>query len=68
MTFEVLLITITLALSRINQSGQHTYLHHSGGTGGFRSFIGFNPDRRIAIIVFSNAAEEVTTIGEGFLK
>jgi Beta-lactamase. len=61
-------MTITLVVSRINQSGQHTYLHHSGGTDGFRSFIGFDSDRQIAIIILSNAAEDVTTIGEGFLK
>lgn len=53
---------------RINRSGQHTYLHHSGGTGGFRSFVGFDTDRQIAIIILSNAAEDVTTIGERFLK
>lgn len=53
---------------RINRNGQHTYLHHSGGTGGFRSFIGFDPDKQTAIIILSNAAEDVTTIGEKFLK
>ncbi|HEY9256946.1 serine hydrolase domain-containing protein [Chitinophaga sp.] len=53
---------------RINRNGQHTYLHHSGGTGGFRSFVGFDPDRKIAVVILSNAAEDVTTIGEGFLK
>lgn len=53
---------------RINRSGQHTYLHHSGGTGGFRSFVGFDTDRQVAIIILSNAAEDVTTIGERFLK
>jgi len=53
---------------RINRSGQHTYLHHSGGTGGFRSIVGFDTDRQVAIIILSNAAEDVTTIGERFLK
>ncbi|WP_316811054.1 serine hydrolase domain-containing protein [Pedobacter heparinus] len=53
---------------RINRIGQHTYLRHSGGTGGFRSFIGFDPDRQTAIIILSNAAEDVTSIGERFLK
>lgn len=53
---------------RINRDGQNTYLHHSGGTGGFRSFIGFDPERQVAIIILSNAAEDVTTIGEKFLK
>ncbi|SMC66108.1 serine hydrolase domain-containing protein [Pedobacter africanus] len=59
----------TMALGwRINHSGQHTYLHHSGGTGGFRSFVGFDPDRQTAIVILSNAAEDVTAIGESFLK
>jgi len=53
---------------RINKSSQHTYLHHSGGTGGFRSFIGFDPERQTAIVILSNAAEDVTGIGESFLK
>jgi CubicO group peptidase (beta-lactamase class C family) len=53
---------------RINQFGQHTYFHHSGGTGGFRSFVGFDPDRQVAIVILSNAADDVTAIGEGFLK
>jgi len=53
---------------RISRNGQHTYLHHSGGTGGFRSFVGFDPGRQVAIIILSNAAEDVTTIGEQFLK
>jgi CubicO group peptidase (beta-lactamase class C family) len=53
---------------RITGNEQHSYLHHSGGTGGFRSFIGFDPDRHTAIIILSNAAEDVTTIGESFLK
>ncbi len=53
---------------RINQSGAHTYLHHSGGTGGFRSFIGFDPGRQISVVILSNTAEDVTSIGERFLK
>lgn len=53
---------------RINRNGQHTYLHHSGGTGGFRSFVGFDPGRQVAIIILSNTAEDVTAIGEKFSK
>jgi len=49
---------------RISQKGQHNYLHHSGGTGGFRSFIGFDQTTQTAIVILSNAAEDVTTIGE----
>lgn len=52
---------------RINRNRWH-YLHHSGGTGGFRSFVGFDPERQIAIVILSNAAEDVTALGERFLK
>ena len=53
---------------RITKSGPNSYLHHSGGTGGFRSFVGFDVERKIGIVILSNAAEDVTTIGEGFLR
>ncbi|HEU4887520.1 MAG TPA: serine hydrolase, partial [Thermoanaerobaculia bacterium] len=33
---------------------------HSGGTGGYRSFIGFDPKKRIGVVVLSN-----TSTGEG---
>jgi len=53
---------------RITKSGPNSYWHHSGGTGGFRSFVGFDVDRKIGIVILSNAAEDVTTVGEGFLR
>lgn len=53
---------------RINKIGDHTYFHHSGGTGGFRSFAGFDPGRKIGIVILSNAAQDVTSIGESYLK
>ena len=36
---------------------------HSGGTGGFRSFIGFDRDAGIGVVVLSNAAREVDDVG-----
>lgn len=53
---------------RINKAGQYTYYHHSGGTGGFRSFVGFDVDRQRGIIILSNTADEVTAIGESLLS
>lgn len=53
---------------RINKNQRPSYLHHSGGTGGFRSFVGFDQQRQIGVVVLSNAAEEVTEIGEHMLK
>src|SRR5205085_8761741 len=37
---------------------------HDGGTYGFKSFIGFDPNKRIGVVVLSNAsAKSVATIG-----
>jgi serine-type D-Ala-D-Ala carboxypeptidase/endopeptidase len=33
----------------------HEVIWHNGGTGGFRSFIGYDPKKRIALVVLSNA-------------
>jgi CubicO group peptidase (beta-lactamase class C family) len=46
----------------------HTIVQHSGGTGGFRSFAGFDKERQIGVVVLSNSAEEVAMIGMGLLK
>lgn len=46
----------------------HTIIQHSGGTGGFRSFVGFDKERQIGVVVLSNSAEEVAMIGFGLLK
>lgn len=40
-----------------------TYLWHDGGTAGYRSFIGLDPERQIAVIVLSNRANDVDRIG-----
>jgi CubicO group peptidase (beta-lactamase class C family) len=36
---------------------------HNGGTGGFRSFIGFAPRRQVGVVVLSNSATSVDDIG-----
>jgi CubicO group peptidase (beta-lactamase class C family) len=59
----------TMALGwRVKQDGQQTYWHHSGGTGGFRSFAGFDKQRQVGVVILSNAAEEVTAIGQALLE
>ena len=42
---------------------------HNGGTGGYRSFIGFDPERRVGVVVLSNAEtpEGVDDIGRHLL-
>lgn len=53
---------------RIEKYADNIFFHHAGGTGGFRSFVGFDIKRQIGIVILSNAAEDVNTIGETFLK
>jgi CubicO group peptidase (beta-lactamase class C family) len=36
---------------------------HNGGTGGYRSFIGFDPRRRFGVVVLSNSTQSVDDIG-----
>ncbi|MEO6590158.1 MAG: DUF3471 domain-containing protein, partial [Pyrinomonadaceae bacterium] len=40
---------------------------HNGGTGGFRSFVGFNAAQKRGIVVLTNSAESVDDIGFHFL-
>ena len=40
-----------------------TVYWHNGGTGGYHSFIGFDPRRRIGVLVLSNSAESIDDIG-----
>lgn len=49
------------------RSNNSIYLH-TGGTGGFRTFVGFDKDRQIGVVVLSNSAEEVAMIGMGLLR
>ena len=36
---------------------------HNGGTGGYHSFIGFDPRRRVGVVVLSNSTESVDDVG-----
>ena len=40
---------------------------HNGGTGGFRSFVGFNLDQKRGIVILTNSTESVDDIGFHFL-
>ena len=40
----------------------------SGGTGGFRSFMAFNKDRNMAIVILSNSANPVEEMGFEILE
>jgi CubicO group peptidase (beta-lactamase class C family) len=38
----------------IRRLGDRTVIGHAGGTGGFVSFIGFDPDRRVGVVLLAN--------------
>jgi D-alanyl-D-alanine-carboxypeptidase/D-alanyl-D-alanine-endopeptidase len=41
---------------------------HNGGTGGFRSYLGFTEDRRFGVFVLSNTAISVDALAEEILE
>ena len=43
--------------------GERTIVWHNGGTGGYRSFIGFDPDREVGVVVLTNSNEGSDDIG-----
>lgn len=45
-----------------------SYYFHNGGTGGSSSFLAYNPERNIAIVILSNAAASTDATGVGILK
>ena len=53
---------------RIKKQKNDIYWHHSGGTGGFRSFVGFDKKRNLGVVILSNTAEDVTAIGQSILE
>jgi CubicO group peptidase (beta-lactamase class C family) len=44
-----------------------TVVWHNGGTAGYRAYIGFDPDRRIGVVVLANRANSVDRIGTHLL-
>jgi len=44
------------------------YYFHNGGTGGSSSFLAFNAEKNIAVVVLSNCAESTDALGAGLLK
>jgi serine-type D-Ala-D-Ala carboxypeptidase/endopeptidase len=47
---------------------EHKYLEHTGGTGGYRSFLGIIPGTNTGVIVLSNSDNDVSSIGLQVLK
>jgi CubicO group peptidase (beta-lactamase class C family) len=44
-----------------------TVVWHNGGTAGYRTDIGFDPDRRIGVVALSNRSNGVDRIGQHLL-
>lgn len=44
------------------------YLEHTGGTGGYRSFLGICPESKIGIVILSNSDNDVSALGLEILK
>jgi CubicO group peptidase (beta-lactamase class C family) len=49
----------------LNPSG---VVWHNGGTGGYRSFMGFDPQTKRGVVILCNSANEVDTLGVDALK
>ena len=43
--------------------GQNEMVWHNGGTGGYHSFVGFEPHRKVGVVVFSNSGAFIDEIG-----
>jgi len=46
---------VALAWHLIKNSAGTEFVFHSGGTGGYRAFMGFDPKNRVGVVVLSNA-------------
>lgn len=42
---------------------EHKYIWHNGGTGGFRSFAGFDPEKKRAIVILTNSTTGADDLG-----
>ncbi|MDB4905458.1 MAG: ampH [Gemmatimonadetes bacterium] len=47
----------------IGGTAEHPIWWHNGGTGGFRSFVAFDPNRQVAVVVLANSALSPDDIG-----
>ena len=48
--------------------GDATLIWHNGGTGGYRSFLGFIPESNIGVVVLSNSAHSVDALALSILR
>ena len=55
--------TIGLAWNRVKSPSGQTIVWHNGGTGGYRSFAGYNESTGVGVVVLSNTANSVDEVG-----
>ena len=60
-------VKIAMAWHIIKVNGVDYYFHN-GGTNGSSSFMAFNPEKKLAVVVLSNAAESTDPLGTGIIK
>ncbi len=49
-------------------NGDDTIIWHNGGTGGYRSYMGFSKNHRVAVVILSNSTSSVDEAGIRILK
>jgi|1185.fasta_scaffold03676_2 D-alanyl-D-alanine-carboxypeptidase/D-alanyl-D-alanine-endopeptidase len=60
-------LSLGLAWHIVNAPSGSTVIWHNGGTGGYRTFIGFDRARHAGVVVLSNSATSVDDIGLHFV-
>lgn len=66
-TFKDNSATVALGWHYI-KAGNQEILFHNGGTGGYRSYLGINLNKKIAVVILSNTAISVDDIGNELIK
>ncbi|MFF3115839.1 serine hydrolase domain-containing protein [Kitasatospora sp. NPDC057904] len=50
------------------QQGGHLQIWHNGGTGGFRSFVAFDPEKQVGVVVLVNSGRSADSAGTALLR
>ncbi|MFF0410827.1 serine hydrolase domain-containing protein [Kitasatospora sp. NPDC004745] len=50
------------------QQGGHLQIWHNGETGGFRSFVAFDPEKQVGVVVLANTRRSVDAAGTALLR
>ncbi|MFH8384010.1 serine hydrolase domain-containing protein [Kitasatospora sp. NPDC018058] len=51
-----------------SRQGGHLQLWHNGGTGGFSSFVAFDPEKQVGVAVLVNTRRSVDAVGTALLR